>query len=123
MATQGWGSWRTDAMRWGPMASEPGAEGAISPACGPEHLKVTREGGCVSGEVMVAERLEGEAFRYTQTLVRGGMRRRRPREAPSTRRQQGLDRARCGVTRAAGDGRHSGRDGMSLHETEQRDAR
>jgi multiple sugar transport system ATP-binding protein len=32
----------------------------------PEHLKVTREGGDVNGEVLVAERLGGETYLYTQ---------------------------------------------------------
>ena len=32
----------------------------------PEHLRVTSEGGDVSGEVLVAERLGGETYLYTQ---------------------------------------------------------
>jgi multiple sugar transport system ATP-binding protein len=32
----------------------------------PEHLKVTSEGGDVNGEVLVAERLGGETYLYTQ---------------------------------------------------------
>jgi multiple sugar transport system ATP-binding protein len=32
----------------------------------PEHLRVTSEGGDVSGEVLVAERLGGDTYLYTQ---------------------------------------------------------
>ena len=38
----------------------------------PEHLKVTRDGGDVSGEVLVAERLGGETYLYTR-LAEGVM--------------------------------------------------
>jgi multiple sugar transport system ATP-binding protein len=43
------------------------AEGeALTLGVRPEHLRVTSEGGDVSGEVLVAERLGGETYLYTQ---------------------------------------------------------